>query len=113
MSAKQNDSMIGSGISSDIFKKLYEFLEGGQGVEANITTLGNSVDTLFLPNVNRIVPSIVVTNQGAGAINIGYGTAKAKLASGSSITLTWINPSARRFVYNDTGVAGTIVSVIG
>lgn len=113
MSVKQENAMNGSGISGDIFKRFYEFLEGGQGVEALITTMGNSVDTLILPDVNRIVPSITVTNQGPGKILIGYGSAKSPLASGAGVTLTWINPSVRRFVYNDAGVSGTIVSVLG
>ena len=110
---KQTDAFQGSGIAVDIFRKLYDFLDGGQGVENSITTIGNSADTLFLPNVNHIVPSITVLNQGPGKILIGYGTAKMPMLAGDALTLTWINPSKRRFVYNDTGVAGTVVSVIG
>ena len=110
---KQTDAFQGSGIAVDIFRKFFEFLEGGQGVEASITTTGNSVDTLVLPNVNRVVPSFTILNQGPGSIKIGYGTAKAIMLSGDALTLTWANPSLRRLVYNDMGTAGTVVSVIG
>ena len=53
---KQTDAFQGSGIAVDIFRKFFEFLEGGQGVQAHIVTNGFGANQAILSDVDRIVP---------------------------------------------------------
>ena len=110
---KQTDALQGSGIAADIFKKFYEFLEGGKGVQAHIVTNGFGANQAILSDVDRIVPSITIMNQGPSPILIGFGNPTAVMQPGDSVTLEWCNPAKRRIMINDQKVAGIVIDILG
>ena len=110
---KQTDAFQGSGIAADMFKKLFEFLEGGNGIQDHIVTTGLGANQAILSDVDRIVPSITIMNQGPSPILIGYGNPTAVMQAGDDLTLNWCNPAKRRLMINDQKVAGIVIDILG
>ena len=110
---KQTDAFQGSGIAVDVFRKFFEFLEGGQGVQAHIVTNGFGANQAILSDVDRIVPSITIMNQGPSPILIGFGNPTATMQPGDDLTLNWCNPAKRRIMINDQKVAGIVIDILG
>lgn len=110
---KQTDAFQGSGIAVDIFKKFFEFLEGGKGVQSHIVTNGKGANEAILSDVDRIVPSITIMNQGPSPILIGFGNPTATMQPGDDLTLNWCNPAKRKIMINDQKVAGIVIDILG
>ena len=51
---KQTDAFQGSGIAADMFKKLFEFLEGGNGIQDHIVTIGKGANQAILSDVPSV-----------------------------------------------------------
>ena len=110
---RQTDAFQGSGIAADMFKKLFEFLEGGNGIQDHIVTNGFGANQAILTDVDRIVPSITIMNQGPSPILIGFGNPTATMQPGDDLTLNWCNPAKRRIMINDQKVAGIVIDILG
>jgi len=93
-------AIIGNGIGANA-----HYVTTGDGK----TVPGNGAIHAILPEVERVLPRISITNNGAGTIDIGYnGNPTYPVLAGMTYTLTWKNPRLARLCFSDLGTAATV-----